>query len=123
MSVLNRLHGAMLELVSSAPIKQRLMAAFSRHLQDLDPAELPPELRAPFGELFAELQAVKPLRSESAIQATVRKMSADQADRYAVRIVTLYGDLARGPATVTRLVREKREESGAVVPLLFAAEA
>lgn len=124
MSALGRLYGATLELVRSAPIKQRLALAFSNHLKELDPSELPADMRPAFLDLRADLESVKPLPGESAVQATVRKMSADQADRCATCIVELYDGVARAPSTVTRLnAREKREDSPQVVPLLYAAEA
>jgi hypothetical protein len=118
-----RLHAATLELVKSAPIKQRLATAFSNFLKDLDTDELPSELRAPFVALLADFEVVKPLPGETAVQATVRKMSPDQAEKYATRVVDLYGDLLRTPSSVTKLpLREKRDDLQ-VVPLLFAAEA
>jgi hypothetical protein len=80
-------------------------------------------LRGPFADLHAELESVKPLPGETAVQATVRKMSHDQAEQFAARIVGLYGDLLRAPSSITKLpLRDKREDA-AVVPLMFAAEA
>lgn len=124
MSALGRLHGATLELVKSTPIKQRLALAFSNHLKELDPADLPLEARSTFLGLVADLECVKPLPGETAVQATVRKMSSEQADLCATRIVGLYDDVARAPSSVTRIpVRDKRDENSQVVPLLYAAEA
>lgn len=124
MSALGRLHGATLELVKASPIKQRLALAFSNYLKELDPADLPLEIRPTFLGLLADLECVKPLPGESAVQATVRKMSAEQADRCAASIVELYDGVARAPSSVTRIpVRDKRDETPQVVPLLYAAEA
>lgn len=124
MSALGRLHDATLELVKASPIKQRLAFAFSNYLKDLDPSDLPTEIRQTFLGLLADLESVKPLPGESAVQATVRKMSPEQADRYAACIVELYDGVARAPSSVTRInVRDKREEAPQVVPLLYAAEA
>jgi hypothetical protein len=118
-----RLHAATLELTKSSAMKQRLASAFSTFLKDLDVDELPTELRPAFTALYAELESVRPMSGETAVQATVRKMSPEQAERFAARIVDLYGDLLRTPSSVTKLpLREKRDEI-AVVPLLFAAEA
>ncbi len=122
-----RLHAATLELTKSSALKQRLASAFSNCLKELDADELPPDLRGTFAGLAAELESVRPLPGETAVQATVRKMSADQAERFAARILDLYADVLRAPSSVTKLPQrdDKREklESGAVVPLLFAAEA
>ena len=87
-------HRATHELASSASIKQRLTAAFSNHLKDLEPESLPPELRPRFQELHGRLNRVTPLRGESAVWATVRKMSNDEAETIARRIVELLGELA-----------------------------
>jgi hypothetical protein len=119
-----RLHAATLELAKASPIKQRLTLAFSNFLRDVDAEDLPPELRAPFATLRTELEAIKPLAGETAVQATVRKMSPEQAETYALRVVNLYGDLLRSPTSVTKMpLREKRDDGSQVVPLLFAAEA
>jgi hypothetical protein len=122
MTAWNRLHAATLELVSSAPIKQRLSAAFSNHLKHIDTDELPEEVRASFLDLSQMLESVKPLPGETAVQATVRKMSPDQIDRCAIRIVELLGELNRAQANLARAARDKRENADTVVPL-FAAEA
>jgi hypothetical protein len=123
-TVHGRLHAATLELTKSSALKQRLTAAFSTFLKDLDADELPSELRSTFVALQAELESVKPLPGETAVQATVRKMSHEQAETFAARIVDLYGDLLRSASSVTKLpLRDKREEPAPVLPLLFAAEA
>jgi hypothetical protein len=122
-----RLHAATLELTKSSAMKQRLTNAFSIFLKELDADELPTEMRPDFAALVAELESVRPLPGETAVQATVRKMSPEQAERLAARIVEIYGDLLRAPSSVTKLHPrdDKREkpEGAAVVPLLFAAEA
>ncbi len=120
MTAWSRLHAATLELVKNLPQKQRVATAFSNHLKDLDPLELPSELRERFEALAVDLEAVRPLPGESAVQATVRKMSAEQLDRCAATIAELAFDYAHVPSTVTRLpVRDRRDDG---VPLLFAAE-
>ena len=131
MTAWSRLHAATLELTKGTSIKQRLASAFSNHLCRLDPAELPADLQEEFTGLLRGLASVRPLPGESAIQATVRKMSADEADRYAARIVGLFGDLARRAVTPVAPVvvglptsrYEGHEDARAAVPLLYAAEA
>jgi hypothetical protein len=122
-----RLHAATLELTRSSAMKQRLTSAFSNFLKELDADELPTEIRGAFAALAAELESVRPLPGETAVQATVRKMSPEQAEGFAARIVDLYGDLLRAPSSVTKLHqrddRREKPEGAAVVPLLFAAEA
>jgi hypothetical protein len=82
------------ELASAAPLKQRLIAAYSNHLQDVSPDELPAAIRSGFLRISGQLTCVSPLRGESAVCATVRKMSNDEAETAAQRIVQLLADLA-----------------------------
>jgi len=129
MSAWGKLHAATLELAKGTPLKQRLVAAFSMHLTELAPADLPPPLRAQFTELLQAFEAVAPMRGETAVQATVRKLSAEAADQIAARIVTLFGQVARastprGVDDPARSLNESfdfdRPENGADVLPLFA---
>jgi hypothetical protein len=91
-------HKATLELAKSTALKQRLTDAFSRHLQDMPASDMPGELRADFESLCRRMTQVSPLRGESAVVATVRKMSLDEADDCATRIVALLDALYRARA-------------------------
>lgn len=86
---------ATLVLASAGPIKHRLTEAFREHLADLEEEELPREIRDEFTSLSSNLCCVRPMKGETAIQATVRKMSDSEAGGYAVRIVGMLGVLAR----------------------------
>jgi len=90
------LHLAARELASEAPIKQRLKIAFSKYLEHLDADQLPRELRQRFRELHARMTCVTPLRGESSVCATVRKMSNDEAGECARSIIDLLGALTPG---------------------------
>jgi hypothetical protein len=96
-SALRRLQAATVELTKGTALKQRLAVAFSSHLKELDPSELPLELRDECRAILDGLESVPPLRGESAVQATVRKMSAEQADEIARRIVNLFAECALAP--------------------------
>jgi hypothetical protein len=82
-------------LSTSGPIKQRLAVAFATHLANLNCEEIPREYREEFMSLGSSLSAVRPLRGETAIQASIRKMSDYEAAGYALRIVNLMGSLVR----------------------------
>ena len=82
-------------LASAGPIKQRLAEAYRQHLAPLDEEELPKEIRDEFSSVASSMQCVRPMRGESAVQATVRKMSEIEADRLATRIVNMLGVIAR----------------------------
>lgn len=86
---------ATLVLASAGPIKHRLIEAFREHLADLEEEELPREIRDEFTSLSSSLCCVRPMKGETAIQATVRKMSDSEAGGCAVRIVGMLGVLAR----------------------------
>ena len=85
--------------------------------------DLPDAWREEFASICAELEMVRPLPGETAVQATVRKMSAEQADRCAARIVALVTGYAREAAgMLPRPTRDPRDRGDTVIPL-FAAEA
>jgi hypothetical protein len=82
-------------LASAGPIKHRLAEAYRTHLANLDEDDLPKELREEFQSLSTCMSCVRPLRGETAVQATVRKMSDLEAGGIAMRIVSMLGVLAR----------------------------
>jgi hypothetical protein len=88
-------HKATLVLTKSNSLKQRLTDAFSRHLQHMPSSEMPITLRADFEALCRQMTQISPLRGESAVVSTVRKMSPAEVDACALRIVTLLGALHR----------------------------
>jgi hypothetical protein len=96
------LHGAALEIASADSVKQRVTNAFSKHLEDMDVGSLPVELRPRYLDLVTRLTRVPPLRGETAVAATVRKMSNEEAAECAQQIVELLAEAAtvRAPITV-----------------------
>jgi hypothetical protein len=131
MSAWGKLHAATLELAKATPIKQRLTNAFSKHLKHIDASQLPPALRCELHDLLRGLEAVAPLPGETPVLATVRKMSTDDADLFATRIVVLFGEVARAampvrshePAAAEPRLERFADDGHNVVPLLYAAEA
>lgn len=109
-------HRAALELATADPIKQRLTRSFSNHLNDLDAASLPPEIRGEFQQLVTRLTEVRPLRGETAIMATVRKMSNDEAAACAREILELM-------ASVGALRSQRGQPRQRAVLSLYSAEA
>ena len=83
------LHKAVLELAKPSPLKQRLIDAFTRHLLDLPPYDVPADLRKDFEALRLSMTRIRPSPGESPVMATVRKMSIGEADACAARIVAL----------------------------------
>lgn len=93
MSMLEHFWAAVFLLVSADSIKRRLITAYASHLSSIKEEDLPNELRKEFTEVVNAISHVKPLRGETAVQATVRKMSDTEASRCAKRIVQLVGTL------------------------------
>jgi hypothetical protein len=97
-------------LASSGPIKHRLAEAYRVHLETLDTEEIPKEIREEFCSLSSCMSSVRPLRGESAVQATVRKMSDVEAGGVATRIVNMLGTIARNQTTQRPKLRAVGED-------------
>jgi hypothetical protein len=107
------------ELVRSTPIKQRLVAAYRKHLSAIPADQLPGEVRETFSRLMGLMSGVPPLRGEDAVTASVRKMSAQESDDCAALIVEVFGttcrlllNAARASAPVVQLHALEREIGG-----------
>jgi hypothetical protein len=96
------LHFAILELVRSTPIKQRLVCAYRRYLVSLPADEVPAEVRESYGQVMRNLCGVAPLRGEDAVAASVRKMSNQEADECAAQIVEIFGLMCKNQHSTTR---------------------
>jgi len=90
-----RFEVAIFALVGEGPIKQRLAEAYIEHLGDLDSREFPSDLRQDFSALYDALHRVNPGGKDSCVRASIRKMSAVEADVHAEMIVKLYSELLR----------------------------
>ena len=64
-------------------------------MSTLAESELPRELRDDFTDMMRAFNRVRPLPGEDAVHASIRKMSSEDADRYACRIVKMLGTVAR----------------------------
>jgi hypothetical protein len=102
-SITARFEAAVITLVGDGPVKQRLAEAWARHLAAIDVADLPPPLADDFRGLRAAMERVRPCGSESAIQASVRKMSPREAGDHAGVILVLFRELARTTSRVEPL--------------------
>ncbi len=90
-----QLEAAALALARSGSIKDRLTDAFRNHLAQINSEELPDALRAQFRACHEALTRERPQPGEDAVRATVRKLSAPEADALACSVVRLYGDFVR----------------------------
>ena len=71
-------------------MKQRLCDACLRHLQGLEPNELPRDLAVSYRELMTMLRSAPAIGGMGPVEATVRKMSDQDAAACAARILDLY---------------------------------
>ena len=116
--VYDRLESATLLLTRSSGIKDRLSAAWRQYLANLEPEDVPREVRLQFLELSSAMQRERPLRGEDAVRATIRKMSNEEAERHAAHIVRMFCRMTRQHELELPLPGN----SGAAVVQLFAAE-
>lgn len=82
-------------LVGQGSIQDRLCGAYSSALMRLEPKDLPKDLRADFIELERKLTSVEPTGDEGSIAASTKAMSADDAEKLAKQIVSMFNDIAR----------------------------
>jgi hypothetical protein len=91
----DRFRAALLVLAGNGRIKQRLTKCYEEYLSDIHDDELPVALKQDFADLRQSMQSVAPLNGESAVCASVRKMSPRDASECAGEIVMLFGELSR----------------------------
>ncbi len=91
----NRFYTAVSVLAGHGHIKQRLIQAYEDSLAIIEDDEMPIALRQSFADLRNMMNQVDPLNGEGPICASVRKMSVEEADACARRIIDLYGDMIR----------------------------
>ncbi len=114
-TVWEHFEGAVLCLVSSGTIKDRLARAYRDHLAEVCDEDLPRELREDFRCLARTLTRERPLfRGEDAVRSTLRKMSPSEADRLAIVVVRLFTALPHAAVPM------RHGTSAHVVPLYLA---
>jgi RNA polymerase-interacting CarD/CdnL/TRCF family regulator len=114
-NVLDQLQQATLTLTKADPIKDRLIDAYTRHLETIDARDIPERLRAQFVDLHAALHRERPLPRENVVRASVRKMSNDEAARHAAVVVQAFTALARASAPMVVQRKQRKLPSGAII--------
>jgi hypothetical protein len=115
-----RFRSAALVLARSGTVKERLHSAYRQHLCDLEADSLPSEIRDDFSTLLRSLTRERPLRGEDAATATIRKLSADEAERLSALLIDLFARLSSLGALEE--LRVMPAAPGAQVIPLFSAE-
>ena len=92
----NRFYAAVLVLAGPGRIKQRLVKAYEENLAVIEDEDLPIAVKQSFADLRHMMNRVDPvMKWEGRIRASVRKMSVDEADECAHKMIDLYRDMIR----------------------------
>lgn len=97
MGLIQRLHNAVQELVRAKPIQERLYSAYDDHLSALQSEDFPKHRQADFEALEDACTWIPAEEGgEGTIAATLKHMSAEEAEKWTKLIVDLYGELSQG---------------------------
>lgn len=94
-STLELLQEAALVLTQTGTVKDRLVTAYCNHLSFLEAELVPEKFRCDFEAMCEAMHSARPLPRENPVRASVRKMSNEEAHRYAALVVKIYGAVAR----------------------------
>ncbi len=93
---INRFHAAVSVLAGPGRIKQRLVKAYEENLAGIEDEDLPIVVKQSFADLRHMMNRDDPvMKREGRIRASVRKMSAAEADECAQKMIDLYRDMIR----------------------------
>jgi hypothetical protein len=118
--IIDHLQQATLRLSQEGSLKDRLIEAYSHHLQELDPSSLPEGLRAEFESLHMAMHSAAPLPRECVVRASVRKMSIVDVRSHAGLVVRAFAALARHEQAARASQRAPRAGQKHPVVSLFA---
>ena len=92
----NRFYAAVSVLAGHGRIKQRLVKAYEENLAVIEDEDLPIAVKQSFADLRHMMNRVDSVvKREGRIYASVRKMSVEEADECAHKIIDLYADMIR----------------------------
>ena len=92
----NRFYAAVSVLAGHGRIKQRLVKAYEENLAVIEDEDLPIAVKQSFADLRHMMSRVDSVvKREGRICASVRKMSVEEADECAHKIIDLYADMIR----------------------------
>ena len=117
----SRFYSAVTVLAGHGHIKQRLIEAFEQNLAGIEDAELPLGARQSFAELKRMMSQVDPLNGEGAICASVRKMSVEEADECAHKMIDVFADMLRFADDVQEALPSSIEDQPQIPPFLVKA--
>jgi hypothetical protein len=86
---------ATLTLVGPGPVKQRLCDAYMKHLRMVDAEGLPKAVQPAYADLAQAMRSAQAAGGLGAVEATVRKMSEQDAGLLAARVLEMFVVLSR----------------------------
>jgi len=120
-SALDLLQRATTTLAQGGSVKERLADSYARYLIQIDVDELPASVGEDFRALRAAMRREHPQPNESAIRASVRKMSNEEAARFATQVVVMFAMAARDAGGMP-LRRPARGPAGSPIVKLFSSD-
>ncbi len=115
----DRFYAAVSVLASHGHIKQRLIKAYEDNLGSVSEDELPIVVKQMFADIKHLMNRVTPLKGESPVCASVRKMSVEEASECAVSIVTVYSEISRLGGNSQALLPIDASDKKVVPPFLI----
>ena len=86
----HRLEAAVNRLAGDGTLKERLAAAFREHLDEIEELELPNEVQLEYSQMSRTMHLARALPGDNVVRASVRKLSNEEAQRFAALIVRMY---------------------------------
>ena len=117
-----KLEGAVTRLTGHGALKDRLALAYGECLEHLDEHDLPEDAQDDFVEMTQAMHRARALPGDNIVRASIRKLSHDDAQRYATLIVRIYGLHMADTATTTAAARSAPARNTAPLATLLALE-
>jgi hypothetical protein len=116
------LESAVLELVGNGALKDRLYAAWCKHLDGIDLQDLPGETQEDYAAMVRVMHGARALPGDSVVRASIRKFSNEEAARYAALVLRVWRlrvqELAATPRAPARSAASAPAEATPLAALL-----
>lgn len=90
-SLTHKLETAVTILVGHGALKDRLALAYADCLEQLDEQDLPIEVQDEFAQMTQAMHRARALPGDNIVRASIRKLSNEEAQRYAALVLRMYG--------------------------------
>jgi hypothetical protein len=101
-----KLEAAVMGLVGNGALKDRLYAAWCEHLDGIAVQDLPEDAQEEYAAMVAVMHGARALPGDSVVRAAIRKLSSEEAARYAALVLRAWRlrieELASAPRAPSR---------------------